>query len=357
MDDRTARHGSDPRGDERAGERTRSLLPARISWNAPVGCPTRETVVGRIRELSAGLAGDAEVVARVEVTAVDAGGWSARVSLRREGLESTRTLTAPSCAEIVDGAVVVIALVLGPTQEPPALEPPPAKPAEATAAPLAEAGVAAPAAASSAGAPMPETHRPSNALQSPSRPVVGLSAVGLVEAAALSGPRLRRGCSRCPLSTSHVRAEVGAEIFADRTIAIAAVPGAEVQFGFWSARGGACWLPLRFQWRPAWCAGARVGADVADGRRGLAFLNARGARKSWFAAATGPYLHEWSPRAGLALLARADAVLPLMPTTFEIDRIDVYRPNTVAARVLAGAELPVLRPRPNGMTENARFGQ
>ncbi|HTB78635.1 MAG TPA: hypothetical protein VK762_35580, partial [Polyangiaceae bacterium] len=101
-----------------------SLL--RLEWNAPVGCPTRETVVGRIRELSAGLAGDAEVVARVEVTAVEAGGWSARVSLRREGLESTRTLTAASCAEVVDGAVVVIALVLGPTQEPPLSEPPPA---------------------------------------------------------------------------------------------------------------------------------------------------------------------------------------------------------------------------------------
>ena len=62
------------------------------------------------------------------------------------------------------------------------------------------------------------------------------------------------------------------------------------------------------------------------------------ARKPWLAAATGPYL-EWSPRAGLALLARADAVLPLMPTTFAIDRIDVYRPNTLAARILAGGEL------------------
>ncbi len=109
-----------------------------------------------IRELSAGLAGDAEVVARVEVTAVDTGGWSARVSLRREGLESTRTLTAPSCAEVVDGAIVVIALVLGPTREPPPSEPPPANPTEVTATPLAGAGVAAPAGASSTGAPMPK---------------------------------------------------------------------------------------------------------------------------------------------------------------------------------------------------------
>jgi hypothetical protein len=310
-----------------------SLL--RLEWNAPVGCPTRETVLGRIRELSAGLSGDAEVVARVEVTAVEAGAWSARVSLRREGLESTRTLTAPSCAEVVDGAVVVIALVLGPTQEPPLSEPPPAKPAEATAAPLAEAGVAVPAAASSAGAPMPETHRPSNALQSPSRPVVGLSAVGLVEAAALPGLAYGVG-ALVSASTSHFRAEIGAEIFADRTIAIAAVPGAEVQFGFWSARGGACWLPLRIQWRPAWCAELEWGQ--MSGRATGGGVSTLDAHKSRLAAATGPYL-EWSPRAGLALLARADAVLPLMPTTFAIDAIVVYRTNTLAARVLAGGEL------------------
>src|ERR1700722_9535689 len=214
----TSAHGQDP-----------GLL--RLEWNAPVGCPTRETVVGRISELSAGLAGDAEVVARVEVTAEDAAGWSARVSVRREGLESLRILTGPSCAEVVDGVVVVIALVLGPTQEPPPPEPTPAGPREATAPPLPETRVAA--AASSAGAPMPEVHRPSNALERPSRPVLGLTAVGLVEAGALPGLSYGVG-ALVSASTPHFRAEVGAEIFADRSIAIAAVPGAEVNFGFWS---------------------------------------------------------------------------------------------------------------------------
>jgi hypothetical protein len=320
-------HGEDP-----------SLL--RLEWNAPVGCPTREAVVGRIGERSAKQAGNAEVDARFAVTAEDAGGWSARVSVGREGLESTRILTAPSCAEVVDGVVVVIALVLGPTQEPPPSEPPPATPTAATAAPLPEARVAAPAAASSAGAPMPEVHRPSNAVESRSRPVLGLTAVALVEAGALPGLSYGVG-ALVSASTPHFRAEVGAEIFADRSIAVAAVPGAEVQFGFWSARGGACWLPFRLQWRPAWCAEFEWGQ--MSGRATGGGVSTLDAHKTWLAAATGPYL-EWSPRAGLALLVRADAVLPLTPTTFGIDAsgidaIDVYRPGTVAARVLAGGEL------------------
>ena len=108
----------------------------RLEWNAPAECPTRETVLGRIAELSGALAGEAEVVAHVEVSAPDAGGWSARVSVRRNGHESTRFLTAPSCAEVVAGVVVMIALVLGPTQGLGAVsEPSPAKPTEPTAAP------------------------------------------------------------------------------------------------------------------------------------------------------------------------------------------------------------------------------
>lgn len=310
-----------------------SLL--RLEWNAPAGCPTRETVAGRIRELSAGHAGDAEVVSHVEVTAEEAGGWSARVSVRREGLESTRILTAPSCAEVVDGVVVVIALVLGPTQEPPPAEPTPDKPPEATATALPEAPLAPPAATSSAGAPMPEVQRPSKALETPSRPVLGLAAVGLVETAALPGLSYGVG-ALVSASTSHFRAEIGAEIFADRSIAVAAFPGAEVQFGFWSARGGACWLPFRVRWRPAWCAELEWGQ--MSGRATGGDVSTLDARKTWLAAATGPYL-EWSPRAGLALLARADAVRPLTPTTFGIDAVDVYRPGRLAARILAGGEL------------------
>jgi hypothetical protein len=257
------------------------------------------------------------------------------VSVRREGLESTRILTAPSCGDVVGGVIVVIALVLGPTQEPPPSKPTPAKPTEATSVPLPESGIAAPAAASSAGAPMPAVHRPSNALESPSRPVLGLTAVGLVEGGALPGLSYGMG-ALVSASTPHFRAEVGAEIFANRSIAVAAVPGVEVQLGFWSARGGVCWLPLRIQWRPAWCAEFEWGQ--MSGRATGAGVSTFNAHRTWLAAATGPYL-EWSPQAGVALLARADAVLPLMPTTFGIDEIDVYRPSTLAARVLAGGEL------------------
>ena len=128
-----------------------------------------------------------EVVARVgPMTAANAGGWSARVSLRRKGLESARILTAPSCAEVVDGVIVMIALVLGPTEEPAPSEPTPPGPPDVAAAPPRGARVTAPAAASSAMATTPEVHRPSNR---PRRlfpaPFFGLTAVGLVEAGAL----------------------------------------------------------------------------------------------------------------------------------------------------------------------------
>jgi hypothetical protein len=334
---RTGTRGEDP-----------TPSPLRFEWSAPAGgCPTRETVLGRIRGLSGGLTGEAEVVARVEVTAPDAGGWSARVSVRGGGLESTRILTAPSCAEIVDGVVVVIALVLGPTRDPPASEasaaeptkPPPSEPAaaeptEAAAAPPREARVTPPGVASNAEAST-SVHRPSAALDNSFRPVFGLGAVGLAEAAALPGLSYGMGVL-VSAATLHVRAEVGAEIFADRSMAIAAAPGSEGHFGFWSARGGACWLPWRLEWRPAWCAELEWGQ--MSGRATGIGISTNDAHETWVAAATGPYV-EWSPRAGLAILARADAVLPLTPTTFAFDGTDVYRPGTLAARVLAGGEL------------------
>jgi hypothetical protein len=285
-------------------------------------------------ELSERLTGEAEVVARVEVTAPDAGDWSARVSVRREGLESTRVLTAPSCAEVADGAIVVIALVLGPTQDAASAPPPPANPVEPTAAPPLEAAVAVPTTASSAGAPMSEVPS-SKPRERSSRPVFGLAAVGLVEVAALPGLSYGAGAI-VSASFPHVRTEVGVEIFADRSMAIAAAPGSEGHFGFWSVRGGGCWMPLLTRWRPAWCAELEWGQMT--GRATGGDISTQDAHRAWLAVATGPYL-EWSPRAGLAILARADAVLPLTPTTFAIDAIDVYRPNTLAARVLAGGEV------------------
>ena len=95
-------------------------------------------------------------------------------------------------------------------------------------------------------------------------------------------------------------------------------------------------MPLGLKWRPAWCAEFEFGQMSASATG--AGIATRDAHVTWLAAATGPYV-EWSPRAGLAILARADVVVPLTPTTFAIDAVDVYRPGTFAARIVTGGEL------------------
>ena len=314
-----------------------------LEWDAPVGCPTRERVLARIAELGEGLAGG-EVTARVAVTAPVTGTWSAHVFVRRNGLESDRTLTASSCAEVVDGAVVVIALVLGPSEDSATAGPTSADraaegltstpPTQGPEAPSREVRIATPSPPLAADVQAPRSSA-SPIAGRPVRPVLGVAAVGLVEAAILPGVSYGIG-GLVSASMQHLRLEAGADVFADRAMAIAAAPGSEGHFGFWSMHAGACWLMFPVGWRPGWCAelewGQMSGRAIGGG------VSTVDVQRTWLAVASGPYL-EWSPAGGVSILARAGAVLPLTPTTFAIDAIDVYRPGVLGARLLAGGEL------------------
>jgi hypothetical protein len=62
-----------------------------LEWSAPEGCPTEESVLGRIAELTGAAPGGPEVVARVAVTTPDAGGWSASRPRAGDGMPPPRT--------------------------------------------------------------------------------------------------------------------------------------------------------------------------------------------------------------------------------------------------------------------------
>lgn len=186
---------ADARADESAGA-------LRLEWVAPGECPTRDAVTAKIEALTGPRGSETAAAASVSIGAPRGGSWNASVSIRRDAAESTRTLTAASCAELADGVVVMIALVLGPSAEP-AKAATPSEPApEVSAEPTPPVVRSAPSEERDVRATAVATARSS-------RPVFGAAAVALVEAQTRPGVTYGVGVL-FSAATERLRAEIGA---------------------------------------------------------------------------------------------------------------------------------------------------
>jgi hypothetical protein len=119
-----------------------------LEWTPAAGCPPREALLERVADLVS-QRGPVEVdqlVVQVVVSDTTSGAYSARIVTEHAGQLGDRTLEAASCADLVEGVALVIALSLTPSvpepepaadqhppvptsqKEPPARETPPAPP-------------------------------------------------------------------------------------------------------------------------------------------------------------------------------------------------------------------------------------
>jgi hypothetical protein len=98
-------------------ESTLELSSLVLEWQAPVGCPGREKVLERVRELVAerGVAPTERLVVRVLV-ATGPRGFSASLASEQNGAAGVRTLHADTCVTVAEGVALVVALALTPAR-------------------------------------------------------------------------------------------------------------------------------------------------------------------------------------------------------------------------------------------------
>jgi hypothetical protein len=116
------------------------LADVTLTWEAPPGCPARETLLVRVAELVGQRGGEqphAPLEVRASVTRQPEGNYRAELRTLQDGDERTRTLDAESCLELTEASAVVIALAISPPLEAPppvvpAPVPPPAAPEPVT---------------------------------------------------------------------------------------------------------------------------------------------------------------------------------------------------------------------------------
>jgi hypothetical protein len=91
-----------------------------FDWQAPAGCPERDTVVEAVHaylpelDPSPPIYGSAELRVEVEIVADASAGWSARVRMSGRDGVSERRFSAPACAELGDAVALISAVALDP---------------------------------------------------------------------------------------------------------------------------------------------------------------------------------------------------------------------------------------------------
>jgi hypothetical protein len=305
-----------------------------LDWNAPSDCATRDQVAARISDLAGVSPGGASVTAKVVVTSTG-DGFHASIFVRRAGFESTRTLSAPSCADLADAIVVMIVLVIDPSATDPgradASRRDPSIP-DSSADDIAESD---PLARPIGGSSSPTSEKRSSPATPASHPtVLGVGAAGVFETGAL--PHAAYGASAfVSASWPHLRADLGAYLLASQSVPSEA--GSKAVFGLSAATAAACVNPRGQTWTPGWCAGFEFGE--MSGRASGGLVQPVDARKLWAALSTGPSI-AWRVHPHWALVGRADLVFPLTRTTFYIDPIpEVHRPGYLAGRLSMGTEI------------------
>jgi len=324
----------------------------RLSWRAPIGCPTSAHVRDAAVRTAArdGLADRGEVLEADAVVKRDRL-WRVSLVTRRGGTTSAeRTLEASSCDALAEATAVILALALVPSPapveptsaaasgDPAASESPAADAAPASATPLDTASESAEhAAPANAAAYAPGPIRENGVAASRDgayarRLAVSASLVtnagSLPSAAVGGGATLAYGFGRG-------RLEVGGSYFAVQSKTTAA-SAAGARFGLGAVAARACYALARGVMELAPCVGAEV--LVVDARGFGASAN-YDTGAAWVAATGGALLRV---PVTSHLAARADASIGVAVTQprFVVDGDGaVYEPARVGARAGIGAEL------------------
>ncbi|MEZ4443000.1 MAG: hypothetical protein R3B72_28150 [Polyangiaceae bacterium] len=318
-----------------------------LRWSSPAGCPSQAEVEGLLAEVLA----TSEVTDRLVVDATvrpmveTEGRWA--LDLRFSGASSgTRNLTASGCEPLTRSGILVIAMVYDPlVTPPPPAEPPAPPPVEPPPpAPIAQPPTLvdpppAPWRPPLAPPPVPQPPPPD---EPPSRPRIGVAAMGLGDLGSL--PRAAagfRGDVRVRgerwLAALHLGYLPGVDgILADRP----STGGTVSAFTF---GGGGCGIPWTTRApEPALgqlalraCLSAEAGRMTASG-----FGVERPAQGSaWLGVVEGSAGFDVWLAAPLALVAELGLGVPLTRPNFFLNNIgDVHRPGPVRGRLGLGLE-------------------
>lgn len=356
-----------------ASGRTRAQPAApepEISWSAPDGCPTRADVLERMRRMLGGKVSRLDSPATAVVLPDPPSGFRLTISVGG----SSRTVLAPTCAELADTAGLILALAAdpsvrgappppdstspavpsssptpaaGPSAPPPSDATPPAVPATvAPAAPLVTASLP-PASGPPLGPNGPVTPWPAPPGPDSAAPIVPPNAARAVARLHLSGgadagtfagpsPFVRAGGS---LPLGPLRVGLAAVLAYGGWIGSAAT--ADKGGTFWLAGGalGTCYVgaPSRLASIGAGlCAGVEVGALVAQGG-GVA---QPGAGVAPWVTPSATALVRWAFASRWAVQLDVSLLVPIVRPRFEVEGLGlIHEPSPIAGRLGAGFEL------------------
>ncbi|MFO0635326.1 MAG: hypothetical protein U0168_20960 [Nannocystaceae bacterium] len=309
--------------------------PVELDWRAPAGCPDREAARASLDRLLAE-AGTPEGTPIHATIVVDPqrGGYRAIVQLGEQ--DDGRTLWSPTCAEVADAALLIVAIAIDPrlggasSEEPgpgPAVvEPPepgpsvpePIAPPQPTSRPQTGPPSSTPPSPEAQPRPLPPVVEPSPPRRR-IRPRVPLRA--LVRASAglgVGGPGAVTGVVAVgvALASRRVRIELDGDLWTPRRTVVAGdrSVGVRVLGGTAGVRG--CGSPLARRLEIPLCAGVRVGALRGEGTGAL--RSSTQASDWWVSASLGAGLWGWlTPRVALAL--DLDAMVAFTRPSFTVD--------------------------------------
>lgn len=336
---------------------TLGLAAPSVQWSAPESCPDEATAAATI---AAGLESESESALDVVTRVTESeDGYLAQVRVSSKDGETTRTLSSPSCATLVD-AVALIAVAAqgdGPVQvqdpQSDANDPDPASgtiidpaaapvvdtlPAktetELTAAQDGEQSDARPLARSR---PDPVVRPPRPAARPVSPHVRAFGRLGWGVTPLVDGG----GGLAVGLSWSRLRGEVFAEGLAPTVIIADPANAISIDVWAWSAgvRGcGIVWASSHDRLALPLCAAASIGQMIGQGQ-GEALQGSSTHRDVWAAVRAGPGVVVRLFR-GLSLVADIEALVPLRRPGFEVRGVrNTYRPAQIGVAGTIGLEL------------------
>lgn len=296
----------------------------RLSWDAPAGCPSGESV----RTAAVRNAPSSAVPLEADAIVAHRERWTVTLRTRRAEGSGERVLEASSCSALADATALILALALVPPGE--AIPDPTAAPVPAPAPAPARA-----AAPSSVAAESPSSSPPSS--RTSAAPSLALAGFGATDAATLPGVALGGG-GALAWTPGSLRIEASASAFAgpSRTVDQST---AGARFSMSSVALGACYTVLQSALELAPCGGGSVHWVSAEGFGATANYDASA---RWFAVDAG-LLARAPLTSWLALRARADGLVPLGRPSFEVENEGVvHKPSPLGVRAALGVELNFL---------------
>lgn len=325
-----------------AGARADAAELLRLSWDAPKGCPSGESV----RSAAVRNAPASAIALEADAVVSHRDRWTVTLKTRRPEASGERVLEAASCTALADATAVILALALVPPGE--EAVPPPPVAANATA--IATATPEPPAVTTTATAtanpapipPSPAEDRPrssppKSASKNDGPPALAVGGFAATDATTLPAVALGGG-GLIAWTPGALRIEALVSAFGGQSRTVGQST-AGARFTMTSVGAGACYTVLKTAIELAPCAGGSMHWVSAEGFGATANYDA----SARWAAVDAGLLARAPLTSWLALRGRVDGLVPLGRPSFEVENEGVvHKPPPFGIRAALGVELNFL---------------